>query len=326
MIGYEVKSYDEGLGMKTTIVCGLLGSGKTTFIRSFVKHRIEKTVVLVNDFGAAGIDGEIFSAGGIESVELPSGCVCCTLKFDLITTIQRIVKQFAPEHLLIEPSGVASPSGVLEALESVGVSSASVIGIVDVAEFAELYESGMYGTFFKDQIENSDVILVNKTDLADETDIVAAERLIISINPRAILFRTQNAELTRPLPDAERLEVRGKIQGPYGKLPFKSQEHFRFQTMSFRINCKPALADFTTFFDDLAKGRFGSVARAKSLVDTLEGPYRFDSTYGKVDSVRFEKSIEKSRLVVIGEGLENEAVLQKMASSCASLLPWKELL
>jgi G3E family GTPase len=311
--------------MKTTIVCGLLGSGKTTFIRGFLKHRIEKTVVLVNDFGEAGIDGEIFSAGGIESVELPSGCVCCTLKFDLITTIRRIVKQFAPEHLLIEPSGVASPSGVLEALESAGVSSASVIGIVDVTEFAELYESEMYGTFFKDQIENSDVILVNKTDIADEAAIGAAERLIISINPRAILFRTKNAELTHPLPDAERFEMSRKIRGSDRKQLCKSREHFRFQTMSFRINGKPALADFTTFFDDLAKGRFGSVARAKSLVDTLEGPYRFDNTYGKVDRIRFEKNIENSRLVVIGEGLQNEAVLQNMAS-CSSLLPWKELL
>jgi G3E family GTPase len=311
--------------MKTTIVCGLLGSGKTTFIRSFVKHGIEKTVVLVNDFGTAGIDGEIFSAGGIESVELPSGCVCCTLKLDLITTVQRIVKQFAPEHLLIEPSGVASPSGVLEALESAGVSSASVIGIVDVVEFAELYESGIYGTFFKDQIENSDVILVNKTDLAVESPIVAAERLIISINPRAILIRTQNAELTHPLPDAERFEARRNIQGPDVKLLVKVQEHFHFQTMSFRINGKPSLADFTAFFDDLAKGRFGSVARAKSLVETLEGPYRFDSTYGTVDRVRFEKRIENSRLVVIGEGLENEAVLQKMAS-CSHLLPMNELL
>src|SRR5512137_3196746 len=106
--------------MKTTIVCGLLGSGKTTFIQNFLRDSQEKAVVLVNDFGQAGIDGEIFSAGGIESVELPSGCVCCTLKFDLITTIQRIVRQFSPERLLIEPSGVASLSGVLDALESAG--------------------------------------------------------------------------------------------------------------------------------------------------------------------------------------------------------------
>src|SRR5512142_3020661 len=138
--------------MKTTVVCGLLGSGKTTFIRNYVRGLSGKVVVLVNDFGAAGIDGEILSAGGIESVELPSGCVCCTLKFDLITTIQRITKQFAPEHLMIEPSGVASPSGVLDALAGAGEAPASVVGIVDAVEFAELLESGMYGRFFEEQI------------------------------------------------------------------------------------------------------------------------------------------------------------------------------
>ena len=187
--------------MKTTVVCGLLGAGKTAFIRNFVTGRPEKTVVLVNDFGKAGIDGEIFSADGIESVELPSGCVCCTLKFDLITTIQRIMKRFSPEHLLIEPSGVASPSGVLEALESAGVGRTTVIGIVDATEVTELYESGMYGSFFEDQIVNSDIILVNKTDLTDESAIAAAERLIGSVNPLAVLLRTMKAVISIPLPD-----------------------------------------------------------------------------------------------------------------------------
>jgi len=298
--------------MKTTIVCGLLGSGKTTFIRNFVKPDAERTVVLVNDFGAAGIDGEIFSAGGIEAVELPSGCVCCTLKFDLITTIERIVKQFSPGHLVIEPSGVASPSGVLEALESAGTGAASVIGIVDVTEFAELYESGMYGSFFQDQVENSDVILVNKIDLADEPVIAAAEKLIVSINPRAILYRTRNAALTHPhlfgvknrVPKETRL---GR------KLLFASQEHFAFETLSFNIG-RPARAAFMSFLAELAQGRFGSVARAKALISTPEGPYRFDVSYGKIDVTRFEKEIENSRLVVIGEGLEKEAMLKNMAA------------
>jgi G3E family GTPase len=300
--------------MKTTIVCGLLGSGKTTFIRSIVKHGREKTVVLVNDFGAAGIDGEIFSAGGIESVELPSGCVCCTLKFDLITTIQRIVKEFAPERLLIEPSGVASPSGVLDALQSAGEGSASVIGIVDVTEFVGLYDSGIYGSFFQDQIENSDVILVNKTDLADEAVIVAAERLITSINPRAVLLRTAQADFSAPLPEA-----------PLHRDIYPRACDYHFETESFPIVGRPALADFTSFFAELAGDRFGSVARAKALVSTMDGPYRFDSTYGRVDRVRFEKDIENSRLVIIGEGLAIAAILQRLAS-CSSLLPWKEVL
>ena len=290
--------------MKTTVVCGLLGSGKTTFIRHFATSGAEKTVVLVNDFGQAGIDGEIFSAGGIESVELPSGCVCCTLKVDLITTIQRIVKQFSPGHLIIEPSGVASPSGVLEALESAGIGSASVIGIADATEFTELYQSGMYGSFFEDQVKNSDIILVNKTDLAEESMIIAAERLIASINPLAILLRTVHAVMAIPLPTA-----------PLHREIHSSGSHLHFETLSFRLGNRPDREAFAKFFDDLASGLYGSVVRAKALINTVEGAYRFDCAYGKVDAVRFEKDVEESRLVVIGEKLNGTALSQLTASA-----------
>ena len=287
--------------MKTTVVCGLLGSGKTTFIKNFLSGSREKTVVLVNDFGKAGIDGEIFSADGIESVELPSGCVCCTLKFDLITTIQRIVKQFSPDHLLIEPSGVASPSGVLEALESAGTGSASVIGIVDATEFTELYESQMYGSFFEDQIVNSDIILVNKTDLADETTTAAAERLIGSINPLALLFRTVNAAIDISLPEALR------HHGIHS-----SGCHLRFETISIDLAGTMELARVQSLFDDLSAGKYGQVVRAKALIGTTDGPYRFDSAFGKVDRARFEKAISGSRLVVIGEGLDEYNIRQAL--------------
>jgi G3E family GTPase len=283
--------------MKTTVVCGLLGSGKTTLIKNIVQGAREKTVVLVNDFGQAGIDGEIITTDGIETVELPSGCVCCTLKFDLITTIQRIAKDFSPERLLIEPSGVASPSGVLEALESAGFSGASVIGIIDVAEFLELSESGMYGSFFRDQIENSDVILLNKTDLAEEALISATERMVGSINPLAVLLRTVNAVLSIPLPEA-----------PAYRDIHRSDCHFRFETLSIRTQQKMDLATARRAFDDIAEGKFGTVARAKALINSNHGPYRFDSVYGKVVSGPFEKDIKDSRLVVIGEMLDRGAI------------------
>lgn len=292
-----------GILVKTTVVCGLLGSGKTTFIKNFVAGRAEKTgepgntVVLVNDFAKAGIDGDIFSAGGIESVELPSGCICCTLKLDLITTLQRIVKQFSPEHLLIEPSGVASPSGVLEALESAGTGSASVIGIVDATEFVEFYESGVYGSFFEDQIVNSDVILVNKTDLADESAIDATERLVSSVNPRAILLRTVNAKTNMPLPDA-----------PLQRTIVPGNSHLHFETLSFKLMDNMEFALVQKLFDDLSRGKFGRVARAKALVSTTNGPYRFDSTFGKTDAVRFDREVSDGRMVVIGESLDDAGI------------------
>jgi G3E family GTPase len=283
--------------MKTTVVCGLLGAGKTTFIRNFLRGKTERTVVLVNDFGAAGIDGEIFSAGGIESIELPSGCVCCTLKFDLITTITRIIKEFSPEHLVIEPSGVASPSGVLEALESAGVGPVSVVGVVDATEFTELYESGTYGGFFGDQIVNSDVILLNKTDLATEAKIIEARNRIGLINPRAVLFRTKNAVVRDPLPDVPRTR---KVRA--------TNSHFHFDTVSFRFKPGVELESFKSLFVDLAQGAYGTVVRAKALVRTDQGPHRFDLVFGKIDCAIFETDVEDSRMVVIGEALDREAI------------------
>jgi len=91
-----------------------------------------------------------------------------------------------------------------------------------------------------------------------------------------------------------------------GSVPAVS--HFHFETLSFPINNQPSFSVFTSFFHELAQGRFGTVARAKALVHTAEGPYRFDITYGKIDSVRFVKDIGSSRLVVIGEGLDRRAM------------------
>ncbi len=293
--------------MKTTVVCGLLGSGKTTFIRNFLKDKREKTVVLVNDFGAAGIDGEIFSAGGIECIELPSGCVCCSLKSELVTIVKRIINEFSPDQLIIEPSGIASPSGVLEALRSMRISRISVIGLIDVTEFAELWASGMYGAFFEDQIINSDVILANKIDIAEEEKIVEAVHLIEAINPQAILFRTANAEVQDSLFRAlsrERTEVRAGVD-KYKKERFGG--HFHFDTLSYRLKQGLEFEAVKKLFRELPSGRYGTIVRAKALVSTDCGPYRFDLVYGKVNCAAFGKNVEDNRIVIIGEKLNGDA-------------------
>ncbi|HEX8949445.1 MAG TPA: GTP-binding protein [Dissulfurispiraceae bacterium] len=283
--------------MKITVVCGLLGAGKTTFIRHYLEGTGEKTVVLVNDFGRAGIDGEIVSSGGIESIELPSGCVCCTLKFDLITTIQKVIREFAPSHLMIEPSGIAAVSGVLEALETLELKQAAVVGLVDVTEFAELYESGMYGRFFEDQIANSDIILINKIDLADGEMIARTAAVIERLNPVALVFRTVNAGVDGPLPDVQRDALVRTAPG----------SHLRFDTLSLFLKDPMNMAAIRKFFSDMGEGVYGNVVRAKALVQTGDGPFRFDLSYGKIDCTPFGAPVAKGRLVMIGEGLKKAA-------------------
>jgi G3E family GTPase len=285
--------------MKTTIVCGLLGAGKTTFIQRLVQRAAEKTVVLVNDFGEAGIDGEIFSAGGIESIELPSGCVCCTLKFDLITTIQKVIETLSPEHLVIEPSGVASPSGVLEILEILKINPVTVVGIVDATEFVEFHAAGMYGSFFEDQILNSDVVLVNKTDLVDEGKTAAAVSLVESINPRAITFRAVNAVMDELLPAAP--------GNP--RIIKRSIPHFAFETLSISIENVREFTFYERFFEEIARGIYGDVVRAKALAETDKGPFRFDLSYGRIDKTPFVRRVAENRIVIIGGGLKKDLLM-----------------
>jgi len=133
--------------------------------------------------------------------------------------------------------------------------------------------------------------------------------MIGSINPRAILFRTVNAKIDVPLPDA-----------PLQRTIVPGNCHFHLDTLSVRITSAPAVGVITSFFDDLATGRYGSVVRAKALVNTTEGSYRLDCTYGIVDVARFEKDITDSRLVVIGKGLDKESLSKSMAS-CSETLP-----
>lgn len=284
--------------MKTTVVSGMLGSGKTTFIRHLLNQSPERTVVLVNDFGTLGIDGEIFSADGIEAVELPSGCVCCTLKFDLITTIERIRASFDPEHLVIEPSGVASPSGVLEALESAGIRRASVIGIVDATEFLELHEAEIFGAFFRDQIVNADVVLVNKIDLAGRDQARRTAAAIASLNPAAIVFHTVQAIVDGVLPETP--ATRGIV--PAG------HSHFRFDTVSRKIPAGTPVEALERLMGELAAGRYGGVVRAKALAATDRGPWRFDLAFGNLASGSFPQPITDGRMVVIGEALDGEAI------------------
>ena len=284
--------------MKTTIVCGLLGSGKTTFIKNFLRESTERAVVLVNDFGAAGIDGEIFSADGIEAIELPSGCVCCTLKFDLMTTLEKIISKLAPEHLLIEPSGVASPSGVLEVLDLLKIHPVTVIGIIDATEFIDLHEAEMYGSFFEDQVKQSDIILINKTDLADDGKVGRTERLVEKISPRAITFRTVNASLQGPLPHIPAGERQVQRTAP----------HFCFETVSFTLGRTVGLSSYKRFFEDMKNGVFGKIVRAKSLVCTDQGPFRFDLSSGIIDTAPLALPPSENRLVIIGDQLEKEAL------------------
>lgn len=282
--------------MKTTIVTGMLGAGKTSFILNHLKHAVEKTVVLVNDFGRAGVDGEIISQRNTDTIELPSGCVCCTLRYDLLTTLQRIMNELQPEHLLIEPSGIASPSAVLEALHESGITRYAVVTLVDPVEFLETHDSGMYGAFFEDQIRNADMVLLNKTDIARPEVVERTWEIVHEMNPFAVVFKTSYGRIDTPL------KMHNHEQ------PLKREGHIHLETITLNIPQGASYEGIKRLFHRILSGSFGKVLRAKGLVQTDSGPYRFDYTSKRLNIEFFSSHISRSRIVIIGNGLDASAI------------------
>jgi G3E family GTPase len=160
---------------KVFLVSGFLGSGKTTLVKRILGWQtdLSDTVVLVNEFGEVGIDGALLGGSGSKVVELTSGCICCTLKADLLRCLSDIQEKFKPHRIIIESSGVADPAAVIAVLaESTLAASMELEKIVTVldADYWEVREN--FGSLFFSQLATAHLILLNKIDLVQE-DLVS---------------------------------------------------------------------------------------------------------------------------------------------------------
>ena len=156
---------------KIILLTGFLGSGKTTLLKRILSWEsdLSGTVVLVNEFGQVGIDGAILKRAGSDVIELTSGCICCTIKTELAQTLKDVSDRFNPKRILLESTGVAEPDAVASVLEDDDLSRRMEIQkIITVLDIKFWIAREVFGPFFMKQIEQADLILLNKIDLADE--------------------------------------------------------------------------------------------------------------------------------------------------------------
>ena len=155
--------------MYVYILGGFLGSGKTTLLMklaSMYTKRGEKTALLVNESGEIGVDGATLKAQGYDAIELPNGCICCSLSGTLQSALKNIKKDIDPDIIIIEPTGLALPHKVRELVKvsMIDPDDIFIIGVADVQRFDDLVKKKEQ--FFKMQMSNADFILINKKDLA----------------------------------------------------------------------------------------------------------------------------------------------------------------
>ena len=184
---------------KIDIVSGFLGAGKTTLIKKLIKEALAGTrvVLIENEFGEIGIDGGFLKEAGIEIREMNSGCICCSLVGDFGTSLREVMNQYAPDRILIEPSGVGKLSDVMQAVKDAAEGSDmalnTAVAVVDASK-CKLYMKN-FGEFFINQIECAGTIILTRTDKASQEKIAECAEILREHNPKATIITTPLAEL-----------------------------------------------------------------------------------------------------------------------------------
>ena len=184
---------------KIDIFSGFLGAGKTTLIKKLIREAFqgEQIVLIENEFGEIGIDGGFLQEAGIQINELNSGCICCSLVGDFREALRKVVEQYAPDRILIEPSGVGKLSDVTRAVQGVAeelpVQLNSFVTVADVKK-VKMYMKN-FGEFYNDQISHASCIILSRTGSADEEKVAAAVAMLKEKNHTATIVTTDWEQL-----------------------------------------------------------------------------------------------------------------------------------
>lgn len=303
--------------IKVHVVSGFLGAGKTTFIIKFLELlKNQNNVILENEFGEASIDGDIVKKEGYEVMELPSGCICCSLKINFYDALEKIIGEIKPDNIIIEPTGLGQLSEILKILNEEkfrkNCKVESVITIVDGENYLEQNE--VFGEFFKDQIINANNLFISKTNKIEQDQL---DRIVISlreINKKSYITHKNFIDLSLEELDrslkSKRIE-NTDILNKNSLNDFLSEKEMKelkeFISISFHIDNIFSKEKLLKKLKSLKNIEFGEVYRAKGILQGNNNTLEFNYVGGKFTVM--ESDLKSSnKICVIGKKLNTNKI------------------
>jgi G3E family GTPase len=337
-----------------TVLTGYLGAGKTTLLNRILSEpHGKKYAVIVNEFGEIGIDNELIVGADEEVFEMNNGCICCTVRGDLIRIIDGLMRRKGKfDAIIVETTGLADPAPVAQTFfvdENVG-NKTKLDAVVTVADAKWLRDRLRDAPEAKNQIAFADVILINKTDLVTEAELREVEARIRGINPYAKLHRTQRAQiplgevLDRKAFDLERiLDIEPEFLHADGHAHDHDHHHDHgdghshahshgglkhyhdeeMQSIALSTDQPLDPDKFFPFIQNLTQAEGPNILRSKGILSLKDDPQRFvfQGVHMMLDGdhQREWKDGEKrqSRIVFIGRNLPEEKI-RKGFESCVA--------
>ena len=184
---------------KVDVFSGFLGAGKTTLIKKLIAEAYagEKLVLIENEFGEIGVDGGFLRDAGIEVTEMNSGCICCSLTGDFRAALREVCERYAPDRILIEPSGVGKLSDIVNAVEQASDGELAINALCTVVDAGKckMYMRN-FGEFFNNQVESAGCIILSRTAGIKEEKLAECVALLRGKNPGAVVITTPWDELS----------------------------------------------------------------------------------------------------------------------------------
>lgn len=309
--------------IKIDIISGFLGSGKTTLIKKLLKacdEQKEKIVLIENEFGEVGIDGELVKREGFEVFEISKGCVCCSMKNDFIFTLSQIIEKIKPDRILFEPSGIFVPTEILSILKTPDFSTKcilnSLISVVDSVNFIK--QSFKYTMFFEKQIESANLIILSKVQLIEPNQVDEIIRKLKKINSNALIV-TQNWQhlsssdllnLLRPalseeLNDPFSMSISGNDElEVYSSAKSHNEE---FDTLSINTSQKYDEKMLSCVLEKLHSPSLGEVLRAKGFLPAQSGCLEFSYVDGDF-TIDINQFVSSGKVNIIGKNLDKNSI------------------
>ena len=330
---------------KIDIFSGFLGAGKTTLIKKLLKEALagSKVVLIENEFGEIGIDGGFLKESGIEIKEMNSGCICCSLVGDFGTSLKEVIDTYAPERVLIEPSGVGKLSDVIRAVDNVAadmdVTVNSAVAVVDASK-CKMYIKN-FGEFFCNQIACAGTIILSRTGNLSQEKLAACVEMIREYNKEATIITTpweelQGEDILKTIEGADKLEDMVKAllaeedehehhhhehgEGCTCGCHDHDHEHHHHHHADeiFTSWGKETPAVYTAekiagILKALDGGEYGMILRAKGMVPAEDGTWIYFDYVPEESDIRTGKPQVTGKLCVIGSKLDEDKLAELFA-------------
>jgi G3E family GTPase len=307
-----------------TILTGFLGAGKTTLLNYILKQQHGyKFAIIINEVGKIGIDGGLVEKTNDEVLELSNGCLCCTVRKDLVKGVQNLFKKGGFDYLLIETTGIADPQPVAQTFLNIPALQqfARLDSIITVVDSEQIEKQMRETETAREQVAMADYLLLNKTDLVDEAQLAKVETLARGLNPHAQIFRTNHSQANlKELLDMHAFDLDRKIEAdPEFLNELRNRHHHDIESFSFEFD-KPFIVEkFEMFVQELSEKQ--KVYRSKGFIAIAGNPRRaiFHGVNNRF-TILWDRLWEKdetrtSQLVFIGKGLD-EAKTRAELTKC----------